>query len=422
MLSVKNSGGGGEILVGIRITTPPTKVLYKAGETLDLTGMVVKSVLSDGDTETLTTVTDWTSSPAQGSTLQEANTSVTISWINEGKTYTTVQAIQIEVLSSLAITAPTKVSYYKGDALDMSGCVATATYSLGSTATVTPTFSPADGSTLSSFGTVPVTASYTENGITKTATTNVSVSVKTVTWAGGTDQEIADMVSTADAGVISLADYWTVGDERTVALTAMAQTVSGLSETHAAQNIVLVLMNAGGKTLTAGGTCNFIVGQKNVLGYSNGTFESGVMNSSGSNTGGWSSCPRRTWCNGIYKNAFPSVLQGIFKQFQNVSGVGGGASSGTQTTDDYFALPAEKEVFGSVSDSFSDEASTLTQFSYYKTGANIIKYSASGTAEYWWERSPQSGDSTIFCLVSGSGTADVDSADIAYGFAPFGCI
>lgn len=302
---VHGSGGGAsEILVGIRIITAPAKTTYNEGEQLDLTGMVVQSVTSDGDTETYETITGWISSPASGTTLYEYTSSILISWTSGGKTYMTTQAITVQrVLTGLSVTAPTKTSYYKGDALDLRGLVATATFSSGATEPVTGscTFSPEDGSTLSSFGTKTITATYVENGVTKTATTNVSVSVKTVTWAGGTDQEIANMVSAADAGIISLADYWAVGDERTVHLTAMAQTVSGLSETHAAQDIVMVLMNSGGKTLTAGGTCSFIVGQKNTLGYASNTTERGMMNSSNSNTGGWEACQRRTWCNSIYK-------------------------------------------------------------------------------------------------------------------------
>ena len=428
MISVKNNiGGSSEILIGIKVSTAPTKVSYKAGEALDLTGLKLQSITTDGDTETYTDITGWTTSPASGTTLYEDTSSILISWTSGGKTYTTTQAITVQrVLTGLSVTAPTKTSYYKGDALDLTGLVATATFSSGATEPVTGscTFNPEDGSTLSSSGTVPVTASYTENGITKTATTNVSVSatVKIVTWAGGTDQEIADMVSAADAGIISLADYWAVGDERTVHLSAMAQTVSGLSETHAAQDIVMVLMNSGGKTLTSGGTCNFVVGQKNLLGYSNGTNESGMMNSSGSNSGGWKDCPRRTWCNDIYKNAFPSTLLPIFKQFKNISGVGGGASSGTQTTDDYFAPPSEMEIFGTQTYSQPDEAAANTQWTYFKTSSNRIKYYASGSAYWWWNRSTYSGISGRFCYVYSGGTAHSNNADSNGGLALCGCI
>ena len=241
-----------------------------------------------------------------------------------------------------------------------------------------------------------------------------------VDWATGTDAQIVAMVNAADNGAIDLTDYWSVGDSRTVSLSAMAAT--GVGESHVAQDVVLTLMNAGGKTLssaTANGrtTCSFVVGQKNLLS------EYGYMNSTGTNTGGWSSSARRTWCNDVYKNAIPNTLLPIFKQFTNISGVGGGATSGTQTTTDYFAMPAEKEIFGSVTYSFADEGSALTQFTYYATTANRIKYQGSTTtAHYWWERSPFSGSSTDFCRVLSGGTANGYHASYAFGLAPFGCI
>lgn len=249
--------------------------------------------------------------------------------------------------------------------------------------------------------------------------------VEIVDWATGTDAQIADMVSASDEGAINLGDYWNVGDSRTVALSAMAAT--GVGESHVAQNVTMVLMNAGGKTLTtatSGGktTCSFIVGQKELFNYAASSLEAGYMNSSSTNSGGWSSSARRIWCNSIYYNAFPSTLQPIFKQVQNISGVGGGATSGLQTTSDYFALPAEMEIFGTRSYSFTDEAAALTQFTYYATTANRIKHYSSSNAYYWWERSPYSGDSYSFCYVGGGGAAGSIGASGAGGLAPFGCI
>lgn len=422
-LTVHNAGGGGAFIKAISVITQPTKTSYTAGETLDLTGMVVHALYSDNTEVDITSLI--TTSPTSGTAIYESTKSITINytWADENVDYTTQQLVSVtRVLSSLTITAPTKTSYNWNETLDLTGAVATATFNSGATETVTASYSPANGSSFSSVGTKTITATYTENGVTKTATTSVNVTITAVTWAAGTDAQIVDMVAAADAGVISLSDYWAVGDERTIPLTAMAQTVSGLSETHAAQNIVMVLMNAGGKTLTAGGTCNFVVGQKNTLGYSNNTLERGMMNSSNSNTGGWKDCPRRTWCNDIYKNAFPSALLPIFKQFQNVSGVGDGASSGTQTTDDYFALPSEMEIFGSRTYSFTDEASACTQWTYYKTASNRIKYYGSGNADYWWQRSPYSGTSANFCSVSSGGGASAYYASNGIGIAPFCCI
>lgn len=240
----------------------------------------------------------------------------------------------------------------------------------------------------------------------------------TVTWASGTDEQIVAMVADADAGLINLADYWTVGDERQVTLSAMDAT--GVGESHVQQTVTLVLMNAGGKTLanpTASGRteCSFIVGMKN------GLAEKGYMNSSNINSGGWEACARRTWCNNVFRNAIPESLRDIFKRHLNVTA--NGSSSTTTESTDYFALPAEKEVFGSVTHANSTAESSLTQFEYYNTTANRIKKSGdSGSAYNWWERSPRYDYSSSFCYVYSDGSANATSASSAYLLSPFGVI
>ena len=413
------------ISTGISVTTIPSKTSYKAGETLDLTGIVVKAEMSDGTTKDVTS--ECTFSPASGTVLYEDVKSVSVAWINGNITYSTSLGINVtRVLSSISITAnPSKTEYYKGESLDLTGIAVTATYTSGRTEDVTSsiTSSPASGTALTEYGSQTVTVSYAENGITKTATFTVSVSVKIVTWAGGTDEEIANMVAAADAGLINLTDYWAVGDEREVILSAMSAT--GVGESHAEQTVTFALMNAGGKTLantTPSGrtTCSFIVGMKN--GLANGTSgEYGYMNSSDTNSGGWEACKRRKWCNEIFRNALPSTLRDIFKQHLNVTA--SGSSSGTTTSTDYFALPAEKEVFGSNTYADSTAESGLSQFEYYKTAANRIKKQGDNGAAYtWWERSPFSGDSGYFCNVFSGDSASGSGASFTCLLAPFGCI
>lgn len=144
------------------------------------------------------------------------------------------------------------------------------------------------------------------------------------------------------------------------------------------------------------------------------------MNSSNTNSGGWKNSARRTWCNSVFKNAIPAALRSIFKPFINKSGTGGSSTSGTEDTTDTFALPAEIEVFGSTTYSVAGEGS---QFQWYKTAANRVKKCGdSGSAYYWWERSPYSGDTTYFCFVYSDGTAYYYTASNGSLIAPFGCI
>ena len=258
-----------------------------------------------------------------------------------------------------------------------------------------------------------------------TAATYVAVDpnkVKTVSWADGTDEEIVAMVAAADAGKINLADYWSVGDERQVTLSAMDAT--GVGESHAEQTVTLVLMHQGGYELADGSTCNFVVGQKN------GLAETGYMNSTNTNSGSWDGSARRVWCNSTYYNAYPETLKPIFKQFKTITAE---TYDGTtlKTSIDYFALPAEREVFGAgygysgngYANDTEAACTDIFQFNYYKTSANRIKKQGdSGSANNWWKRSPSPYASNRFCVVNSDGYAYINSASSSRLLAPFGCI
>lgn len=237
-------------------------------------------------------------------------------------------------------------------------------------------------------------------------------------FATATDAELADMLQAHYDGLIDLhtEEGWEVGAERTVRLGAMSAT--GVGETHVEQDVTMVLMNKGGKTLSDGTTeCAFIVGQKNLLANNVTTPEYGYMNSTNTNTGGWKNSARRTWCNSVYYNAIPSGFKALLKEFTNQSGLGNSSTSGVEDTLDYCALPAEVEVFGSQTYSVAGEGA---QFKYYETSANRIKKAGdSGSADVWWERSPSSGNSTLFCRVNSGGSAYGGNASSTYGLAPF---
>ena len=240
-----------------------------------------------------------------------------------------------------------------------------------------------------------------------------------VTWAGGTDEEIVKMVAAADAGLINLSDYWAVGDTRTVQLSAMSAT--GVGESHSAQEVDLVLMHAGGYELNeavASGrtTCSFIVGQKDSLA------TVGYMNPSTTANPTWNNSKRRTWCNSVYKNALPTTLLPIFKQFKTITALTYDSST-NQESIDYFALPAEKEVFASREYSNSTEFKALFQFDYYKTASNRIKkLGKTGSANEWFGRSPGYNYGVRFCSVDSYGEQSNGLEYSDCGLAPFGCI
>lgn len=229
-------------------------------------------------------------------------------------------------------------------------------------------------------------------------------------WATATDAELAEMLQAHYDGLIDLhtEEGWEIGSERTVHLNAMAAT--GVGETHVAQDVTMVLMNKGGKTLSDGVTeCAFVVGQKNCL------EREGYINSSDTSEGGWDSCQRRTWCNNVYKAALPATFASLIKEHKNTTARGKGSES--ITSNDYIALAAEKEIFGTNTYANSLAEASLSQFEYYKTSANRIK-KVNTTNNIWYTRSPRS--SYIgFCDVLTDGTANDGAASMSFGIAPF---
>ena len=139
------------------------------------------------------------------------------------------------------------------------------------------------------------------------------------------------------------------------------------------------------------------------------------MNSSNINSGGWKSSAMRTSTMATMKGYLPDDWEAIIKPVNKASGKGGGSSSGTETVSDSCFLLAEIEVFGSAEYSVSGEG---TQYAYYKAGNSKVKNKGS-YAQAWWERSPSSGDSNSFCVVSGGIAADTyasNSRGVAFGF------
>ena len=167
-------------LMSIAVSTPPTKVIYKAGEYFDPSGMVVTATFDNGTTKN---VSGYTYSPT--GTLQQGDSVITISYTKKGITKTTTQNITVVYLTSIAITnPPTYTSYYDDEIFNTAGMEVTAYYS-DSTSAVITTYSISPSGTLP-YGTTSVTISYSEGGITKTTTQDVTVSIRTYDYTNST--------------------------------------------------------------------------------------------------------------------------------------------------------------------------------------------------------------------------------------------
>lgn len=138
-----------------------------------------------------------------------------------------------------------------------------------------------------------------------------------------------------------------------------------------------------------------------------------AMNSTDANSGGWKSSVMRTSTMPLMKGYMPTVWQTAIKAVDKKSGLGGGSSSGTETTSDDCFLLAEVEVFGSTPYSVSGEG---TQYAYYKAGRSKVK-NRNGSNSYWWERSPRSGGKYNFCCIYAAGKSQFNESSSSRGVA-----
>ena len=139
------------------------------------------------------------------------------------------------------------------------------------------------------------------------------------------------------------------------------------------------------------------------------------MNSSNTNSGGWQNSAMRTTHLPAILNMMPAEVKAAIRDVQKKSSAGNQSSS-IQTTNDKLFLLSEIEIFGSTTYSFAGEGK---QYAYYKAGNSRVKM-VNGSANWWWERSPNSGDSNTFCNVFNNGGANRGypsySGGVAFGF------
>ena len=116
-------------------------------------------------------------------------------------------------------------------------------------------------------------------------------------------------------------------------------------------------------------------------------------------------------------NQLSSDLKSVLKFVNKVTSKGNN-QSGLETTSDKLFLLSEIEVFGATQYSYAGEGK---QYEYYTAGNSTIK-KVNGSAGYWWERSPRSGNTSNFCYVNNSGTAYSYNASYSYGVSFGFCV
>ena len=136
------------------------------------------------------------------------------------------------------------------------------------------------------------------------------------------------------------------------------------------------------------------------------------MNATNTNSGGWNSCAMRSTHLPAILALMPAEIQAGIREVQKKTSAGNQSSS-IQTTNDKLFLLSEIEIFGRATYSFAGEGK---QYAYYQAGNSKVK-NLSGSAYTWWERSPCSSESDLFCRVSSNGSADAGAASNSYGVA-----
>ena len=201
----------------------------------------------------------------------------------------------------------------------------------------------------------------------------------------------AQIAKASAAGKAS--QLWSVGDTKDI--------------TVGSETLTLVIMGFNHDDLASGGKAGITFGMKNLMATTR------RMNASNTNSGGFNGSEMYSWLQNTLLPTLPSGLQAVLKSVNKKTSAGS-QSSTINTNSMKLFLFSEIEIFGSTTYSKVGEGS---QYSCFATAANRIKYlsNGSGSAYWWWERSPNGSNSNAFCSVYSDGNAHLNNADSTYG-------
>lgn len=454
-------------LESISITTKPTKTTYEYGDSFQSAGMVVKATYSDGATAN---VTGYSCSPTLLSTVGTQTITVSYTERNVTKTATTSVTVNRKTISAVPSQSGT-LTYNGGSQSPTWNNYSTTQLTIGGTTSgtnagsYTATFTPksnyrwADGTTTAksvswSIGKAAGSLSISPTSMTLDTTTKS----KTITVTRSGDGTISAVSSNTAAATVSVSgNTVTVTGKAngsatiTISVAAGANytaptsktcavTVSFLKDNFADNDwsAIIAACHSGSvpstwvvgnsKTMTINGASY----QVDIIGKNHDTYTAGgkapltfqlhdcyadtkVMNSSSTNSGGWTSCAMRSTHLPAILALMPTEVRSGIREVNKLTSAGSQSATINTTADKLFLL-SEVEVFGSTSYSAAGEG---TQYDYYKAGNSKVK-NRNGSAASWWERSPYASYSTRFCLVNGNGGANYitasDARCVAFGF------
>lgn len=238
--------------------------------------------------------------------------------------------------------------------------------------------------------------------------------VNLVSFTGGSDAQIAEMIDAAREGLIDLqADAgWRVGDARTIQLAAWT---GGGNTAHAAQQREIVISQFGDYN---GCGCLFQFDFMNEL------YEEQRMNATNTTVGGYGASEMYLTTLPAMVEALPEWLRTRLKSFDVLANAGDGSSEIETVSNNKLALRADSEITGGTSYSAVGEGSQVDRYKYSATRNKVTARAGTGAATAWWLRSSmvQSGYRSYFCQCQGSNGVNYQSPSYSSGLSPFGCI
>lgn len=202
--------------------------------------------------------------------------------------------------------------------------------------------------------------------------------------------------SLSESGIAALS--FNVGDKKTISIDGTDYQIQIIGFDH--------------DTKTAGGTAGITFQLVDCL---SSTYK---MNSSATNSGGWTSCSMRTSTMATLLSQLPSELQNVLKAVDKQT-YAGSKSDTINTTSDKLFLLSEVEVDGSAI--YYTQPGEGSQYDYYKAGNSKSK-KVNGSASFWWLRSPNRFQIPSFCVVDGSGKTTAYDANVASGVSFAFCV
>lgn len=205
----------------------------------------------------------------------------------------------------------------------------------------------------------------------------------------------ATISKVSKAGIAS--KFFSVGDTKDI-------TVNG-------ENLTMEIVGFNHDDLTGGGKAGITFGMKHLMA------ETRKMNSSNTNSGGWTGSEMCSWLTSTCYNGLPSELRSVIRAVDKKTSAGGRLTT-INTNSMKIFLFSEKEV-GLSDYSVAGEGEKYARFTSNSVRAKKMS-NGSDYAGWWWLRSPRSGNAYRFCGVdSGGSSSDGNASEtngVCFGF------